>query len=447
MIHAHVLRRLGLGLGLLALLGVAASPTATGSGVAAPVAASVSVATSGVPRPAHTVVVMLENKNLRSVIGSSQAPYLNSLAKRGASMNHSYGVTHPSQGNYVALFSGGQHGVVDDRCPMNLGHRANLASQLTAAGLTFTGYSESMPKAGYTGCSSGKYRRKHNPWVNFSSTTAKQNQPLSAFPSDYNRLPDVSFITPNMCHDMHDCSVRTGDTWLKKTLDRYARWARTHNSLLVITFDENSGGSVNPITTLLVGQQVRPGIYAEWMNHYTLLRTVEDAYGLRPLGEAARATPLRTVWTTSPRATTGISNGTFESRLSSWATSGTTASSWHLRHRGRRSAVAGSVKATTGDSILSQTVTVSSGKHSLSLWWAGRCSDTASKGWATVLVRRNSSGRTSTLLPRTCVAQGSWKKVRTSVTPGQSYTILMVNHDNGVASTPNRTYFDDVQLS
>lgn len=442
-----VLRRLGVGVGLLALLSGAVGTATAGAGAAVPAPAAVVVATSGVPRPAHTVVVMLENKDRHSVIGSSKAPYLNALAKRGANMSQSYGVTHPSQGNYVALFSGSQHGVVNDDCPMKLGSRDNLGKQLTAAGLTFTGYSESLPKAGFTGCSSGTYRRKHNSWVDFSSTTTKQNQPLSAFPSNYAKLPDVSFITPNMCHDMHDCTVATGDKWLKKNLDRYARWAKKHNSLLVVTFDENAGGTVNQIPTLLVGQQVRPGTYAEWMNHYTLLRTVEDAYGLAPLGHATEATPLRTVWTTSPKTTTGIGNGSFESGLKRWATSGTTAYSKAMHHQGKRSALAGSKSATTGDSIISQTVTVSKGKHTLSLSWAGRCNDSKSKAWATVIVRRNSSGKTSTMLARTCVAKGKWKKVKLKVTPGHSYTISLVNHDDGVASTPNRTYFDYVRLT
>ena len=403
-------------------------------------------AASGVPRPDHVVVVMLENKNRHSVIGSAHAPYLNALAKRGANLSQSYGVTHPSQGNYVALFSGSQHGVLNDACPMKLGSKPNLGRQLTDAGLTFTGYAESLPSAGYTGCKAGKYRRKHNPWVDFATTTTVQNQPLTAFPKDFRRLPTVSFVTPNMCHDMHDCSVATGDAWLKKNLDGYARWAQTHNSLLVVTFDENAGGTVNQIPTLLVGQQVRRGSYVEWANHYTLLRTLEDAYGLAPLGYAANATPLRTIWTTSPKTTTGLSNAGFESRLTRWATSGTTASSTY-HQEGHRSARAGSTAATTGDSIISQTVTVPAGKHTLSMWWSGRCADTVSKAWATIIVRRNTSGTTSTPLPRTCVAKGKWHSVRLTVTPGHSYTISLVNHDDGRASTPNRTYFDHVRLS
>jgi hypothetical protein len=440
-------RRLVVGLSLLGLLASGAS-TALAVPVASSGAAPQAVAAKAtVPRPDHVVVVMMENKNRTSVIGSPAAPYLNDLARRGANMSRSYGVTHPSQGNYVALFAGDQHGVKDDACPQNLGSRPNLGRQLQDAGLSFTGYAESLPSPRWTGCASGRYKRKHNAWVNFSNLGTGANQPFSAFPSNYGRLPTVSFVSPNMCHDMHDCSVGTGDRWLKAKIDKYARWAMTHNSLLVVTFDENAGGTVNQIPTLLVGQQVRPGLYPEWMDHYTLLRTLEDAYGLAPLGHAREAKPLSTVWTTSPRIATGVKNGTFESKLAGWATSGSTYSSKNSRHGGLRAARAGSTKATRGDSVISQTITVPAGRTRLSVWWRGRCSDTVSKAWATVLVKRNTSRSLSTLLPRTCLKNGGWRKVGVKVTPGNSYTVQLVNHDDGVAKTPNRTYFDDVTLS
>lgn len=442
-------RVLAVGLALLALV-VAGSGDAGADTVSTdvPSATAPLVATGDtpVPRPAHTVVVVLENKDRSSVVGSASAPYLNDLARRGANLSQSYGVTHPSQPNYVALFSGGQQGVTTNACT-DLGNRANLGSQLQAAGLSFTGYAESMPAAGYTGCVSGRYQRKHNPWVDFSNLAPELNQPFTAFPTDYNRLPTVSFVTPDMCHDMHDCSVATGDAWLAQHLDGYARWAMTHNSLLVVTFDENAGGSVNQIATLLVGQMVRPGLYGERTTHYNLLRTLEDAYGLAPLGQAAAVAPLRTIWTTSPQPVTGVTNGNFEAGLTGWARSGSTLSSSNYSHSGVRSGRSGATTATRGDSILSQTLTVPSGRTRLNVWWKGRCADRVGLAWATVIVKRNTSGSTSTLLPRTCVRSGSWTRVSVGVTAGHSYTVRLVNHDDGVAATPNRTYFDDVTLS
>jgi hypothetical protein len=434
------------------LLGLLAGGLTSASAAAEPVPPTVQAATAAplVPRPDHVVVVVLENKNRTSVIGSSNAPYLNALAGRGANMAQSYGVSHPSQPNYVAMFSGDQHGVTTNTC-RNLGDKPNLGSQLRAAGLSFTGYSESLPEAGWTGCESGLYERKHNPWVDFSNLPPSVNQPFSAFPDDYSALPTVSFVTPNMCHDMHDCSVATGDAWLKEKLDGYARWAMTHNSLLVVTFDENAGGTVNQIATILVGQHVRPGLYAERMTHYTLLRTLEDAYGLAPLGHAASAAPLRTVWTSSTGSDTapktGLTNGTFEAGRTGWVSSGTTITSTNHWHSGKRSGRAGATTATKGASILSQTFVVPAGRSRLNVWWQGRCADQVTKAWATVVLKRNTSATKSTLLAPTCVSRGAWQKVSVGVTPGHSYTVQLVNHDDGVSATPNRTYFDDVTLS
>ena len=346
-------RSLGIAASLLGLLaGGLTSATAAADPVPAkaPAAAAVPV----VPRPDHVVVVVLENRNRTSILGSSKASYLNALAARGANMAQSYGVTHPSQPNYVAMFAGEQHGVSTNTC-RNLGDKPNLGSQLRAAGLSFTGYSESLPSTGWRGCEAGLYERKHSPWVNFSNLPASVNQPFAAFPDDYAKLPTVSFVTPNMCHDMHDCSVATGDAWLKRNLDGYARWAMTHNSLLVVTFDENAGGTVNQIATILVGQHVRPGLYAERMNHYNLLRTLQQAYGLAPLGHTAAAAPLRTIWTSSPKPRTGLRNGTFEAGRTGWVSSGKTTTSTNHRHSGKRSGRAGAMTATRGASILSQT--------------------------------------------------------------------------------------------
>ncbi len=408
-------------------------------------------ATVEIPRPAHTVVVILENENADSVIANEQAPYLNALAAQGATMTQSYGVTHPSQPNYLALFSGSTQGVTDDHCPVNLPKRASLGSQLRATGRSFVGYSESMPSAGYTGCAAGpkglEYRRKHNPWVDFPDLPASVNQPFSAFPRDFNRLPDVSFVVPNMCNDMHDCTVRTGDTWMRKNLDAYAQWAKTHNSLLVVTFDEDGGSKTNKIPTLIVGERVRPGPSSEPMTHYTLLRTLEAAYGLPGLGRAAAVEPLTSIWTSSPRTPkpAGVVNGSFEHGLSGWTTTGSTGSSRTSRHGGSLNARAGGVP---GDSVIAQTIVVPAGKTSLSMYWFGRCYDTKSLAWATIQIVHNTSGTTSTPLARTCVSTNTtWHKVTQKVAPGHSYTVRLISHDDTKKTTPNNTYFDDVSLS
>jgi len=265
-------------------------------------------ATATVPRPDHTVVVMMENHSYADIIGSSSAPYLNSLAAGAASFTQSFGVTHPSEPNYLAIFSGGTQGLTDDSCPHTYSG-ANLGSEVIAKGLTFTGYSESMPSNGYTGCTSGTYARKHNPWSDFSNVPAASNLTFASFPtSNYASLPTVSVVVPNLNDDMHNGTVAQGDTWLQQHLDGYAQWAKTHNSLLVITWDEDDNSSNNQIPTLFVGQSVRAGSYGETINHYNVLRTIEDAYGLPYAGASSTATPIADAWSTGTGNTVTVTN-------------------------------------------------------------------------------------------------------------------------------------------
>jgi phosphatidylinositol-3-phosphatase len=261
------------------------SPTAapTGSGTPTPAAPR---------RPDHVVVVVFENKSYPQIAGQPSAPYLNSLIGQAATFTGSYAVAHPSQPNYLALFSGSTQGVTDDHCPVRLHDRPNLARQLLDAGRSFAGYSEDLPAPGYPGCGVDGYAAKHNPWVDFDNVPASANLPYSAWPEDPGRLPTVAFVVPNLCHDMHDCAVATGDAWARTHLDPYLRWANAHNSLLVVTFDEDDESADNQILTLVAGSGVRPGTRTERIDHYTLLRTLEDLYGLSPIGAAARAVPV-----------------------------------------------------------------------------------------------------------------------------------------------------------
>jgi acid phosphatase len=238
------------------------------------------------------VVAVFENKSSAQVAGQPSAPYLNALIGRAAMFVDAHAVAHPSQPNYLALFSGSAQGVTDDRCPVRLRGSPNLGRQLLDAGLTFTGYSEDLPSVGYTGCGTGGYAAKHNPWVDFDNVPTSANQPYAAWPDDFARLPTVAFVVPNLCHDMHDCAVATGDAWARTHLDPYLRWADTHNSLLIVTFDENDDSPGNQILTLIAGAGVRPGTRTGRIDHYTVLRTVEDLYGLSPIGAAAQAVPV-----------------------------------------------------------------------------------------------------------------------------------------------------------
>jgi hypothetical protein len=290
------IRRLTVAATALAAVAVTTGATVTAVDHGATMAGSVALSAASVPQPDHIVLVMFENKKYSQINNVSTAAYFNSLAAQGAKFSKSFAITHPSQPNYIALFSGSTQGVTNDDCPKNFTGKENLGHQLAAAGFTFKGYSESMPSAGYTGCISGNYQRKHNSWVDFDNVPASSNLTYASFPTDYSTLPTVSFVTPNMCNDMHDCAIGTGNTWLKAHLDGYAQWAKTHNSLLIVTFDEDSSTSVNQIFTAFVGQHVKVGSYPEQINHYSILRTIESAYGLPGIGGAASASPVTDTW-------------------------------------------------------------------------------------------------------------------------------------------------------
>ncbi len=289
-----------IGIAALVLTGCASGSAPAGIGMqrrAGPAArAPGGQGTAAVPRPRHVVVVMFENHPYSSIIGSSQAPYLNALAREGALFTRSYAVTHPSEPNYLALFSGSTHGVTSDQCPTTL-RAPNLATDLLAAGQSFTGYAEDLPAPGSQVCDQGSYARKHVPWTDFTGIPTDVNQPFTRFAAtSYARLPTVSFVIPDLCHDMHDCSVGTGDTWLRAHLAGYARWAMTHDSLLIVTWDEDDGGHSNHVATIFVGQQVRPGRYSTPISHYNVLRTIEQAYGLPYRGQAATHYPITSIW-------------------------------------------------------------------------------------------------------------------------------------------------------
>lgn len=249
-------------------------------------------------RPAHVVVVIEENKSFSTIIGNHDAPYLDQLARQGLLFTNAHAVIHPSQPNYVALFAGSTYGLTDDSCPHDF-NGPNLASELLAMKLSFAIYSEDMPAAGFTGCSAsnGLYRRKHNPVADFQSgLPASVNLPFSDFPNDYAKLPTVAFVVPNMMNDMHDGTIAEGDTWLKAHLSSYAEWAKSHNSLLIVTWDESDARSLsNQIPLIVVGAGIKPGHSKQYVGHYSVLRTLEEFYGLKPLGKSTGAEPIKLV--------------------------------------------------------------------------------------------------------------------------------------------------------
>jgi phospholipase C len=245
----------------------------------------------GLPQPDHVVVVIFENHSFDQIIDSVDARFINQLARGGALFINAYGVAHPSQPNYFALFSGSTQGVHDDR--RHTFDTPTLTSVLAAANKSFVGFVETESK--FFGFIETGSSHDHNPWESFINARAAQRN-FKEFPDDFAQLPTVSFVIPNVAHSMHDGSVRDGDAWLKTRLGAYAQWAIAHNSLLIITFDEDDRKAGNHIATIFYGAHVRPEHYAEPITHYNVLSTILAMYGLPSLGEAATSQPIHAIW-------------------------------------------------------------------------------------------------------------------------------------------------------
>ena len=263
--------------------------------------------TSALPVPDHVVIVVFENHSYSQIIGNSAAPHINAFAQEANTtvFTESYGITHPSQPNWLHLFSGSNQGVTNNVKPSSKFNTMNLAAAVLQAGLTFKSYADGMPSTGYDGDVSGTYQRKHNPVANWVGTGTNQvpaslNLPFTSFPTDYSTLPTVSFVCPDMNHSMHDGSgnsaITVGDNWFYSKIYPYVQWAKTHNSLLIFTFDEDNSASGNRIPTIFAGQMVTQGQISTGITHHNVLRTIEDMYGLAHSGNAANVSPIHGCW-------------------------------------------------------------------------------------------------------------------------------------------------------
>ncbi len=268
-------------------------------GAVAPMAAVAGAAASPAhaarPKAKNVVVVIMENRDYDLIIGSSAAPYINgTLVPEAALMTNSHAIGHPSQPNYLGLFSGSTQGVTDDSCPHTFS-ATNVGAEMLAANETFDGYSESMPYNGYTGCGTGEYARKHNPWVNFTNVPASSNLVYTGWPS---KPPQLAIVVPNLCDDMHDCSTQTGDTWLSNNLPAILAYDNANDGLLILTWDEADpdANGKNQIATLLIGPMVKPGSYNQDVTHYSVLHTIETIVGVKCTANACSAPILKKMW-------------------------------------------------------------------------------------------------------------------------------------------------------
>jgi acid phosphatase len=237
-----------------------------------------SSATTRSPELTHIVVVVLENKAPSDVDGRA-APTLTRLGRRYARLTNYYAVAHPSLPNYLALISGSTHGVRDD-CTDCAFSGPTIGDTLTAAGRTWAAYAEGYP-------SSPRFAKRHVPFLYFAGNVSRV-RPLAAF--RVSALPDFAFVVPDLCHDMHDCSVRTGDRWLTRFLPELLDVPRT---AVFVVFDEDDGSASNRVPAFVLGTAVRPhAVATARLSHYSLLRTIEDNWHLPRIGRSAPASPI-----------------------------------------------------------------------------------------------------------------------------------------------------------
>ncbi len=261
-----------------------------------------SSATVALPAFQHVVLIVFENKESPSVLGNGAAPTFNAYARRYAKLTRYYGITHPSLPNYLALVSGSTQGVTND-CTDCVVDATSLADTVEASGRTWKTYLEGLPAPGFLGAASGLYAKKHNPFAYFRDIAADRARrarlvPLSQLAADVraNALPSLSLVVPDLCHSMHDCSVSTGDAWLRSQVGRFLELPKT---AVFVLFDEgksNLGGGGHTMAIAL-GKSVRPGSrFAGVTSHYGILRTIEQAWGLPLLGHSAHVAPITGIW-------------------------------------------------------------------------------------------------------------------------------------------------------
>lgn len=288
----------------LASLPDSATSTAAPTGTPSPAPSAPGSTSSGIPPFEHIYVIVMENKEYGSVIGRTDAPFINDLAAQYVLATNYTAVSHPSEPNYLALFSGSTQGVADDGIHNLPGE--NLADQIEAAGKTWRVFAENDRTDCFKGLvavngedGQGTYARKHNPAISFTN--------ISGSPARCANITDLhhfdpaaanyELIVPNLCHDMHDCSVALGDSFLKDLVSRIlSRQEWQESGLLFIVWDEGTSGvgGGGHVPLLAVSNLARKGFrYGAPANHYSLLRTIEDAWGMPCLNLACNAKNLR----------------------------------------------------------------------------------------------------------------------------------------------------------
>jgi len=248
-------------------------------------------------RYSHVIWIVMENKSFSDVIGSSQAPYTRALASACGLATRFGAETHPSLPNYIAMTSGSTQHISDDLGPGF--HRLAVPSIFSQLGSGWRALEDAMPSA-CARANSGRYAVRHNPaayYTNLAGSCRRQDVPLATRP---NLSARFTFVTPDLCHDTHDCPVSDGDRWLAGFVPKILRSRQyaSGRTAVFITWDEDDGSGSNRIPTLVIAPHTHPGTRsARSFSHYSMLRTTEELLGLPVrLGAAARAASMRSAF-------------------------------------------------------------------------------------------------------------------------------------------------------
>ena len=261
--------------------------------------------TSPIPGFEHVVLILFENKEFGSVIGNPDMPVYNRMANEYTLLTQFYAVRHPSLPNYIALIGGDTFGITSD-CHDCFVNAPSLPDLIEASGRTWKTYQEDMPQPCFLG-NKQKYAQKHNPFVYFDPIRQDLERcnrsvvPLTDLNTDIQSgtLPNFIFISPNLCNDAHDCSLKVADGWLNNLLDTLlpALDADGQPYLVVLTFDEGQGNhsccglppeAGGRIPVVLISPLVKSAFQDDTpYTHYSLLKTISASWGLDYLGHAA----------------------------------------------------------------------------------------------------------------------------------------------------------------
>jgi hypothetical protein len=265
--------------------------------------AAVGALAGSFPHLHRIALLVLENREYGAVIGNRHAPFLSGLARRYALATHYYAIGHPSLPNYLAMTGGSTFEIHHD-CNACDSEAPSIVRQLDDAGISWRAYFEGLPRAGFLGRRDERYTKHFNPFVYYTGVRhgADRARILPLADLDAAHLPRFTWIAPDLCHDSHNCSVRSSDSYTAR-LVREVLGGLGPDGVLFVTWDEGTtregafdhrGGG--HIALIAAGPMARRHATTRTVgNHYSLLRTIEAAFRLPALGRAGSpSTPLLT---------------------------------------------------------------------------------------------------------------------------------------------------------